>query len=81
MNHSYYPTVSAQWTTIHMKTETIKLQKRLNEKINTRDNPTENETTNPTKKKRKHKLQKVDIDQLQDKRKRSKTNSKPPYRN
>ena len=34
-------------TTTHIKTDTIKLQK----KINTKDNPTENETTNPTKKK------------------------------
>ena len=46
--------------TTHIKTDTIKLQKRLNKKINTKDNPTENETTNPTKE-MKHKLQKVDI--------------------
>ena len=50
-------------------------------KINTKDNPTENETTNPSKK-MKHKLQKVDIDQLQDQRekKKSKTNFSPTPR-
>ena len=38
-------------TTIHIKTGTINLQKRLHKKINIKDNPTENETTNPTPKK------------------------------
>ena len=51
--------------------DSINLQKRLHEKINIKDNPTENETTNPTQKML-HKLQKVDIDQLQDQRKKEK---------
>ena len=40
-------------TTTYLKTDTIKLQKRLHKKINTKDSATENETTNPTKKKKK----------------------------
>ena len=36
-------------TMTHIKTDSINLQKRLNEK-NIKDNPTENETTNPTPK-------------------------------
>ena len=57
-------------TTIHIKTDTIKLQKRLNEKINTKD------------RKMKHKLQKVDIDQLQDQRKKKRIKKQfPPPRN
>ena len=43
-------------TITHIKTDTIKLQKRLHKKINTKDNQTENET-NPTKKKTKKKTQ------------------------
>ena len=78
MNQSHYPTDSAQRTedpvettidsdetTTHIKTDAIKLQKRLNKNMNTKDNPTEHETTNPTKK-MKRKLQKVDRDQLQE---------------
>ena len=57
-------------TTNHIKTDTINRQKKLNKKINTKDNPTENET-NPIKN-MKHKLQKVDIDQLQDQKKKGK---------
>ena len=52
------------------ETDTIKLQKRLNKKINTKDNPTVKEKQILPKKKMKHKLQKVDIDQLQDQRKK-----------
>ena len=62
--------------TTHIKTDSINLQKRLHKKINIKDNPTENETTNPTPPKMKHKLQKVDIDWLQDERKKKK-NQKP----
>ena len=36
--------------TIHIKTDSINLQKRLHKKINIKDNPTEKETRNPTKK-------------------------------
>ena len=50
-------------TTIHIKTDSIKLQKRLYKKINTKDNPTKQETTNPPRK---------DIDRLQDQRKKKK---------
>ncbi len=85
MNQSHYPTDSAQnpvettiedsdETTTHIKTDSIKLQKTLN----TKDNPIENEITNPTKK-MKHKLQKVDIDQLQDQRKKD-NNTTTQYR-
>ena len=59
-------------TTTHIKPDTINLQKRLHKKINIKDNPTENEMTNPTKKKIKCKLQKVDIDWLQDQSKKKK---------
>ena len=60
----------------HIKTDTIKLQKRLNKKINTKYNPTENEITNPTKV-IKHKLQNVDINQLQEQRKNQKPTPNP----
>ena len=62
-------------TTTHIKTDTIKLQKRLNKKINTKDNPTENETTNPTKN-NETQATKSRLDQLQDQRKKKK-NQKP----
>ena len=38
--------------TIHIKTDSINLQKRLHKKINIKDNLTENETTNPTPQKK-----------------------------
>ena len=57
-------TENSNETTTHIKTDTIKLQKRLHKKIDTKDNPTEQETTNPTKKmKPKLHLQKVDVNQ------------------
>ena len=64
-------------TSTHIKTDSINIQKRLHKKINIKDNPTENETTNPTQK-MKQGLQKVDIDQLQDQRKKKKNQKTTP---
>ena len=56
----------------HLQARPCFSSRDLIKNINTKDKPTENKTTNPTKKKMKHKLQKVDIDQLQDQRKNKK---------
>ena len=69
--------------TIHIKTDSINLQKRLHKKTNIKDNPTENETTNPTPKNETQatKSRYRSTSRSKAKEKKSKTNSKSPYRN
>ena len=57
-------------TTTHIKTDTIKLQKRFNKKNKYQRQPNRKWKILP--KKIKHKLQKVDLDQLQDQREKKK---------